>query len=99
MEDAYAQGAPYAVVLMDVQMPRMDGLQATRELRSRDCGARLRIVALTAGALAEQREACQRAGMDGHLTKPLHRDRLLAEVWLHAKLGSSAQGPTPHLSF
>lgn len=77
---AHADGRPYAVVLMDVQMPRLDGLQATRILRQHAGGAGLRIVALTAGALTEQREECQRAGMDAHLTKPLHRDRLLAEV-------------------
>lgn len=93
VEEAYAAGQPYAVVLMDVQMPVMDGLQATRELRMRACGADLRIIALTAGALAEQREECRLAGMDAHLTKPLHRDRLLAEVLLQSKLayrGSAA---------
>ncbi len=91
VEAAHAEGAPYAVVLMDVQMPVMDGLQATRELRLRACGLGLRVVALTAGALAEQREECRMAGMDAHLTKPLHRDRLLAEVLLQSKL--SRTGP------
>lgn len=97
-EEAYATGQPYVVVLMDVQMPVMDGLQATRELRMRACGSGLRIVALTAGALSEQREECRMAGMDAHLTKPLHRERLLAEVLLQSKL--SRIGPAAsELSF
>ena len=95
VESAHVAGQPFAVVLMDVQMPVMDGVQATRALRLQASGDGLRVVALTAGALAEQREECRLAGMDAYLTKPLHRDRLLAEVLLQSKLASN--GPDPGL--
>jgi CheY-like chemotaxis protein/anti-sigma regulatory factor (Ser/Thr protein kinase) len=62
----------YDVVLMDVQMPQMDGLEATRRIRAQ-CrpGSPPHIVALTASALVEDREACAAAGMGGYLTKPV----------------------------
>jgi PAS domain S-box-containing protein len=69
---ARAAGAPYDLVLMDVQMPVMDGLEAARRIRA----APTRILALTANAYAEDREACLAAGMDGLLVKPLDRERL-----------------------
>ncbi|MGE3149819.1 MAG: ATP-binding protein [Pseudorhodoplanes sp.] len=76
---ARAAGAPYDVVLMDVHMPDIDGLETTRRIRAAEVaagGGRTRIVALTANAFADDREACRLAGMDAFLTKPLDRERL-----------------------
>ena len=68
----------YDVVLMDVQMPEMDGFEATRRIRDR-CGARQpRIVAMTANATGCDRERCLAAGMDDYITKPLSLDDLRA---------------------
>ena len=61
-------------------MPRMDGIEATRQIRTREAGQRVRrtpILALTANALVEDRYACFEAGMDGFLVKPLDRDKLV----------------------
>jgi PAS domain S-box-containing protein len=67
----------YDVVLMDVQMPRMDGLEATRRIRTTVPSSRQpHIVALTASALVEDREACAAAGMEAYLTKPVRRREL-----------------------
>ncbi len=74
------QARPYDVVLMDVQMPVMDGLAATRRIRSLPGGRELPIVALTAHALAEDRDRCLEAGMNDYLTKPIEPDRLLASL-------------------
>ncbi len=66
------QRAPYDVVLMDIQMPEMDGLEATRQIRARwQDGDRPRIVALTAHAMAEDRDMTVEAGMDDYLSKPI----------------------------
>jgi CheY-like chemotaxis protein len=68
----------YDVVLMDVQMPEMDGLTAARELRGRyPDDERPRLVAMTASALQEDREACLAAGMDDYLAKPLTVAKLI----------------------
>jgi CheY-like chemotaxis protein len=70
-------GEPYAIVLMDVHMPGSDGIEATRRIRAAEAGGpRTPIVALTANAFEEDRDACIAAGMDGFLTKPLDRERL-----------------------
>jgi PAS domain S-box-containing protein len=74
---ARAGGVPYDLVLMDVHMPASDGIEATRRIRAAEAqGPRTPIVALTADALSEDRDACLAAGMDGFLTKPLDRERL-----------------------
>jgi two-component system, sensor histidine kinase and response regulator len=70
------------LVLMDLQMPEMDGLEATAAIRARELGTNrhVPIVALTAQALPEDRENCLRAGMDGYLTKPVSAQPLLHAV-------------------
>jgi PAS domain S-box-containing protein len=74
---ARAAGAPFDLVLMDVHMPTSDGIEATQRIRAAEAdGVRTPIIALTADALSEDRDACLKAGMDGFLTKPLDRERL-----------------------
>lgn len=70
---------PYDVILMDVQMPGLDGLETTRRLRRDRAGLPLRVVAMTANALAEEIRECAEAGMDDYIGKPFH-GKQLAEV-------------------
>ncbi|WP_375432414.1 response regulator [uncultured Friedmanniella sp.] len=81
------QSSTYDVVLMDVQMPQMDGLEATRRIVSQSEGSRPYIVAMTASALVEDRDACAAAGMDSYLSKPV-RARELALLLAEVSAGS-----------
>ena len=81
LESVFAE--PFDVVLMDVQMPEMNGFEATTAIRQRegqDGGRRTPIVAMTAHAMAGDKERCLEAGMDGYVTKPVNREVLIAEV-------------------
>jgi PAS domain S-box-containing protein len=81
--NAVTDGAPYDLVLMDVHMPGIDGLEAARRIRAAEAGMpnrRTPIIALTANAFAEDRDICLAAGMDGFLVKPLTRERLAATL-------------------
>jgi signal transduction histidine kinase/CheY-like chemotaxis protein len=73
----------FDLILMDVQMPNMDGLEATRAIRcrEREKGEHIPIIALTAHAMKGDREICVEAGMDGYIAKPLHKPELLQMIY------------------
>jgi CheY-like chemotaxis protein len=78
------EGSAYDLVLMDVQMPDMDGLQATQAIRQRerDTGQHVPIVAMTAHALKGDREKCIQVGMDGYVAKPIRQDEFFGTIAL-----------------
>ncbi len=89
---ARAAGSPYDLVLMDVQMPVMDGLEAARRIRTAEAEtntAPTRMLAITANAYAEDREAALAAGMNGLLVKPLDPERLRQAIEATSGAGSS----------
>ena len=85
-----ADAPPIDVVLMDVQMPEMDGLEATRQIRADPRFAALPIIAMTAHALADEREQCLAAGMNDHLAKPVDPPLFLATL---ARWAGRARAP------
>ena len=92
---AAAQNQAFDLILMDVQMPEIDGLQATHQIRLSPSNSRQpRIVGLTANALSEERERCLGAGMDDKLTKPVRIDELKAVLEATGKIGSPDR-PSP----
>jgi len=82
------------LILMDIQMPGMDGLEATREIRRRESGLgkHIPIVAMTANAMAGDREACLEAGMDGYVAKPVKKESLFAEIGRLMLRGDKSNG-------
>ena len=87
---------PYDVVLMDCQMPELNGYEATAAIRALKSSGRLTpIIAMTAGARPEDRDRCLAEGMDGYLAKPVSKDALLDLVARSVKSGTSMNFPWP----
>ena len=87
------EGRPYDLVLMDVQMPELDGIEAARAIRSNDRWRNLPIVAMTAHAMTGDRERCLEAGMNDYLSKPVAPAHLIETVEAY---GRRSAGATPH---
>ena len=103
VEMAHAAPARYAAILMDMQMPEMDGLTATRALRADSRFTAVPIIAMTANAMKADLDACLAAGMNDYVTKPIDRTMLVAALrrWLPSGLAtpeparSSSAAPEP----
>jgi CheY-like chemotaxis protein len=95
-----ATGRQFDVVLMDVQMPEMNGLEATAGIREREqgTGAHVPIIALTAHAMPADRDRCLAAGMDGYLAKPIDVEELIATVEAYAGGQAPSATDSPVLS-
>jgi signal transduction histidine kinase/DNA-binding response OmpR family regulator/type II secretory pathway pseudopilin PulG len=91
---ALAGSRHYDLVLMDVQMPVLDGLQACREIR-RQCGPSLPVLAMTANAFGEDRTACLAAGMNDHIAKPVEAQTLYACLLRWLPLPSAVPATAP----
>lgn len=81
----------FDIVLMDLQMPVMDGFEATRQIRQLPQGQHLPIIAMTAAAMQHDREACIKADIDDHLPKPLNSQRLLDALLRWTQSGRSSK--------
>jgi len=93
---AFQTSGPFDLVLMDVQMPGMDGLEATAEIRRRErlTGGHIKIVAMTANAMKGDKERCLAAGMDGYLSKPIRAQELFEAI--EPAAAPPAHNSTPH---
>jgi CheY-like chemotaxis protein len=87
---ALEQHPDIELVLMDIMMPEMDGLQATQEIRKRAAHKKLPIIALTAKAMPDDRQRCLDAGANDYITKPTDIEKLLSllRIWLPARRGA-----------
>lgn len=95
-EQAVAMSAKgnYALILMDMQMPGMDGIEATRRIRARQDGGKLRIIAMTANAYADDRTRCFEAGMNDFIAKPIDPETVFATLlkWLPTPMLTAPDG-------
>ncbi|MBB6255074.1 PAS domain S-box protein [Nitrospirillum iridis] len=83
VEAALSAAPPYDLVLMDIQMPDLDGYEATRRLRDHPETRSVPILAMTANAMDTDKQACAEAGMSGHVAKPIDLDVLVAAILTH----------------
>ena len=98
---AALQTEKFDMVLMDVQMPEMDGLEATEKIRASEqhTGTHIPIIAMTAYALKGDRERCMAAGMDGYIAKPIHVNELFNVIdGLFAATAEHAEQPVPEMA-
>jgi CheY-like chemotaxis protein/HPt (histidine-containing phosphotransfer) domain-containing protein len=100
LDRAPGEHPPFDVVLMDGQMPEMDGYQASAEIRRRErgTGQHLRIIAVTANAMKDDRDKCMAAGMDDYVSKPIDADQLLEHLEAAAPRTGLAPLPAPALA-
>ena len=82
----------FDAILMDIQMPEMDGFEATRAIRGNPSVRQIPIIAMTAHAMKGDEEKCLAAGMDGYVSKPINQDRLFHALWRNIK---RLPGPRP----
>ncbi|WP_016957545.1 response regulator [Catenovulum agarivorans] len=87
---------PFAIVLMDMQMPIMDGVSATKEIRKLEEFSMLPIIAMTANAMAQDKEKCLAAGMNGHIAKPIDPEELYQTLlhWIKPSVSTTEASKT-----
>ena len=97
VKQALAADPPFDAILMDVQMPDIDGLEATRRVRAAPRMRGVPIIAMTANAMEADKEACHAVGMVDHIAKPIDLDALISTVLRHTgHLGADALAPAPN---
>jgi signal transduction histidine kinase/PleD family two-component response regulator/HPt (histidine-containing phosphotransfer) domain-containing protein len=92
---AAVQAGTFDAVLMDIQMPEMDGFEATRTIRKTQAVQHIPIIAMTAHAMKGDEEKCLAAGMDGYVSKPINQDRLFHTLWRTIKRPVAPSCPLP----